>query len=52
MRELISPLSKMLKNGDISSVELTEKYIAAIENDNKKYNAYVSTTFDKAIENA
>ncbi|MGN1421051.1 MAG: Asp-tRNA(Asn)/Glu-tRNA(Gln) amidotransferase subunit GatA [Eubacterium sp.] len=52
MREIIAPLSKMLSAGEISSVELTEKYISAIEQDNKKYNAYVSTTFDKAIENA
>ena len=48
MREIISPLSQMLKSGEISSVELTNKYIEAIENDNPKYNAYVSTTFDKA----
>lgn len=52
MRELITPLSQMLKNGEISSLELTKKYISAIEADNAKYNAYVSTTFDKAIENA
>ncbi len=52
MRELIAPLSKMLAQGEISSLELTQKYISAIEADNKKYNAYVSTTFDKAIENA
>ncbi len=52
MRELISPLSHMLKNKEISSAELTEKYISAIESDNKKYNAFVSTTFDKAMENA
>lgn len=52
MREIIAPLSKMLADKEISSVELTQKYISAIENDNKKYNAYVSTTFDKALENA
>lgn len=52
MKEIIAPLSQMLKNKEISSVELTEKYISAIENENKKYNAYVSTTFDKALENA
>ena len=52
MRELISSLSQMLANKEISSVELTEKYISAIESDNKKYNAYVSTTFDKALEGA
>lgn len=52
MRELISSLSQMLANKEISSVELTEKYISAIESDNQKYNAYVSTTFDKALEGA
>ncbi|MGN1201963.1 MAG: Asp-tRNA(Asn)/Glu-tRNA(Gln) amidotransferase subunit GatA [Eubacterium sp.] len=52
MREIISPLSQMLKNKEISSAELTKKYISAIEADNKKYNAYVSTTFDKAMKNA
>ncbi|MCM1286446.1 MAG: Asp-tRNA(Asn)/Glu-tRNA(Gln) amidotransferase subunit GatA [Acetobacter sp.] len=52
MKELISPLSKLLQAKEISAAELTEKYITAIEAENKKYNAYVSTTFDKAIENA
>lgn len=52
MRELITPLSQMLRAKEISSVELTEKYISAIEQDNEKYNAYVSTTFEKAVENA
>lgn len=52
MRELISPLSQMLKSGECSSVELTKKYISAIEVDNAKYNAYISTTFDKALDNA
>ena len=33
MREIISPLSQMLKSGEISSVELTNKYIEAIENE-------------------
>ncbi|MCM1114531.1 MAG: Asp-tRNA(Asn)/Glu-tRNA(Gln) amidotransferase subunit GatA [Clostridium sp.] len=52
MREIITPLSKLLQAKELSAVELTEKYISAIEADNAKYNAYVSTTFDKAIENA
>lgn len=52
MKEIIAPLSKLLSAKEISSVELTEKYISAIEKDNKKFNAYVSITFDKAIENA
>lgn len=52
MKEIIAPLSKMLSNGEISSVELTEKYISAIEQENKRYNAYVSLTFDKARQQA
>lgn len=52
MKEIIAPLSKMLASGEISSVELTEKYISAIEQGNKKYNAYVSLTFDKARQQA
>ena len=38
------PNEKILSN--------VNKYINAIENDNPKYNAYVSTTFEKALENA
>ncbi|MGN0534167.1 MAG: Asp-tRNA(Asn)/Glu-tRNA(Gln) amidotransferase subunit GatA [Eubacterium sp.] len=52
MKEIIAPLSKMLSSGEISSVELTEKYISAIEQENEKYNAYVSLTFDKARQQA
>lgn len=52
MKEIIAPLSKMLSSGEISSVELTEKYISAIEQENKRYNAYVSLTFDKARQQA
>lgn len=52
MRELIAPLSQMLKTGECSAVELTKKYISAIEADNARYNAYASTTFNKALENA
>lgn len=52
MREIISPLSKLLLNKEISALELTQKYIDAVERDNKIYNAYVSTTFDKALEAA
>ncbi len=52
MKEIIAPLSKLLADGEISSTELTQKYISAIEADNKKYNAYVSTTFDKALDSA
>lgn len=52
MKEMITSLSQMLRNKEISSVELAEKYISAIESDNCKYNAYVSTTFEKALEDA
>lgn len=52
MREVIAPLARMLKNGEISSVQLTKKYIDAIEHDNAEYNAYVSKTFDKAVAQA
>lgn len=52
MREVIAPLAKMLADKEISSVEITNKYITAIEQDNAKYNAYVSTTFEKALESA
>ncbi len=52
MREIISPLSKLLLNKEISALELTQKYIDAVEKDNKVYNAYVSTTFDKALDAA
>lgn len=52
MREIIAPLSKMLADKEISSAELTKKYIAAVESDNKKYNVYVSETFDKSLEAA
>lgn len=52
MKELISTLSQMLANKEISSAELTEKYISAVESNNKIYNAYVSCTFDKARKSA
>lgn len=52
MKEIISNLSKMLQSKEISSVELTQKYIDAIEADDGKYNSYVSKTFDKAMEGA
>ena len=52
MKELISMLSKRLHNKEISSVELTQKYIDAIERDNPVLNAYVHTTFEKALAGA
>lgn len=50
MKELLTTLSTKLKNREISSVELTNEYIKAIEAENDKINAYVHTTFDYAIE--
>lgn len=40
----------MLHGGEISSSELTRKYIDAIEKLNPELNAYVHTTFDYALE--
>ena len=52
MKEIISELSSKLHNGEISSVELTKKYIKAVEETNPKINAYVHTTFETALEGA
>lgn len=48
----ISLLHEMLKSGKMTSVQLTELYISAIEKNNSKYNAYVHLTFDEARKNA
>ena len=40
-----------LKNKEFSSVELTSAYIDSAKN-NKKYNAYVTESFEQALENA
>lgn len=52
MREVLTKLSEMLHNGEITSVELTKQYIAAIEQDNPALNAYVHTTFSEALRQA
>lgn len=52
MRELLTTLSDKLHKGEISSAELTELYIKAIEETNPDINAYVHTTFDYAREGA
>ena len=52
MKKVISTLSQKLRSGEISATELTKKYISAIEAENKKYNAYVLTTFDEALKQA
>lgn len=42
----------MLQNGEISCVELTEKYLKAIEGANGELNAYVTVTPEIALEQA
>ena len=48
----IKILHDMLKSGEISCVELTQKYIDSIKAENDKLNAYVFTTEDLALEQA
>ncbi len=45
----ISELHKLLAGKEISSRELTQKYIDAIERDNKELGAYVHLSFDEAL---
>ncbi len=52
MKSVITRLSKALASGEITSVELTEKYIKAIEKCNPQLNAYVYNSFDYALESA
>lgn len=52
MREVLTVLSEKLHKGEISSAELTEMYIKAIEESNPALNAYVHTTFDYARASA
>lgn len=52
MKEIITELSAKLHSGEISSVELTNEYIKAIEEANPVINAYVHTTFEAAISGA
>jgi aspartyl-tRNA(Asn)/glutamyl-tRNA(Gln) amidotransferase subunit A len=52
MNSVISTLSQKLQNKEISSEELTKAYIKCIEARNPLLNAYVTTTFDYALENA
>ena len=48
----IEKIQSMLQNGEISCVELTEKYLQAIEEDNGELNAYVTVTPEVALEQA
>lgn len=52
MKSVISSLSRLLSSREISSAELTDKYISAIESRNPELNAYVHTTFEEAKKNA
>lgn len=52
MRSVISLLSQKLQSGEITSAELTERYISAIERENPALNAYVHTTFEEACKDA
>ena len=48
----IEKIQSMLQNGEISCVELTEKYLKAIEEANGELNAYVTVTPEVALEQA
>lgn len=52
MKEVLAVLSEQLHSGQITSVELTKRYIAAIESANPELNAFVHTDFEKALEMA
>ena len=43
---------RKLRAREVSPVEVTEAYIKKIEENNSKYNAYVTTSFDKALDGA
>lgn len=52
MKSVLARLSSLLQKRDLSSVELTRRYISAIERENGELNAYVHKTFDEALKNA
>ncbi len=52
MRDIIAPLHDKLAKKEVSSVELTQMYIDAIQRDNAVLNAYVHTTFEDALKDA
>ncbi len=52
MKDKIAVLSRRLHNRELSSTELTEQYIKAIEKDNPLLNAYAHTTFETAMAGA
>lgn len=48
----IGKIQEMLLSGEISCVELTKKYLRAIEESNSRLNAYVTVTPETALETA
>ena len=52
MKSVIKTLSEKLRKGEITAVELTEKYIEAIKRVNPVINAYVHETFEEARRDA
>lgn len=52
MMSKIRYIGKLLRDKEISCTELTEKYIKAIEAENKKLNAYVNITAEAAMKTA
>ena len=52
MKSVITSLSQKLRSGEITSRQLTEKYIAEVRAQNPAINAYVHYTFEEAMKNA
>ena len=52
MKGTIKTINELLTTKQISCVELTEKYLRAIEQDNPSLNAYVKVTPDLALDSA
>ena len=48
----IAQTLEKLRAKEVSPVEVTKAYIDNIENNNNKYNAYVTTSFEQALEGA
>ena len=48
----IAQTLEKFKNKELSPVEVTNAYINKIETNNNKYNAYVTTAFEQALEKA
>ena len=49
MKSVIMPLSKALREGKLSSQELTKEYLKEIEMRNGELNAFISLTPEKAL---